>query len=132
MEWKFLSLEDAKRLTDKWAVMNEHVLRSFMQSYRPDLSSEYMDIRCQLIKAFKANVEHVKNIVGGDSNKTYLVDLDLGLAIYSIFDKKGLCVRDASRNEFWRYIACIVMPDIIFMRMNEIGKKERKKSNDGI
>lgn len=88
---------------DKWKKDNE------LSSLPP----EYAAIRNDLIQFFDVFYGEVS----GEDRKEYMIDTFFGLRIYDYFSNKDwFNLRTAANDNFWRYIAVGVIPDIVAKR----------------
>ena len=79
----------------------------------PSLSPEYSEIRNNLVSF----IEIVQEEITDNSRKDYISDTLFGLKIYEYFNgQKWFNLRVAANDDFWRYIAVSVIPDIVAKR----------------
>ena len=118
-EWKLLNKSDAKKITDELLSLSPSELDVRMKSFDSnDLSESYIELRKRLVGAFD---EIESRIASSDKEKTrYRIDLDFGIRLYTELKSFGFGVRQASMSEVWSYLACIVMPDIIYRRYKNV------------
>lgn len=69
---------------------------------------------------------------GGNRNKMYPLDLNIGLVIYELLDpaRSDFSISDASDDDMWRYISVKVIPDLTYLRYpakSETGAKNINK-----
>lgn len=101
MEYRHISKADAEQMLNKWRT----------DSIIPAVEHDYLDLRDELLKAYK----EVEASVGQDN--LYLIDMEYGLRVYEILNAgKGFTLRIASDDGVWRYLAVAVIPDIIEKR----------------
>jgi len=75
----------------------------------------YEDLRTQVLNIF---IKYAKS-------KEYEIDLNVGLCLYKYLDPaKGFTLTMANDDDIWRYLSCVVFPDITYQRYPKPAKDD--------
>lgn len=113
---KGLSREEAKKIIssyDDYDDIEFNDLVAHWRNYDPvsDFDESYNEFRQELLKTFQETLKET------DGRMNYLVDLKVGLKLYSLLPiSKKFTVSQANNDDIWRYISVKVMPDITYLR----------------
>lgn len=110
------SRDRARQILDNWRTKNEFV----------SLDPDYSIIRTDLLQLYNLAKNEAKDF----DRKEYITDVIFGISIYGYF--QNCCwfnLRTASNDNFWRYIAVAVIPDIVFDRWGNKDNYFWKQSN---
>ena len=115
MNWKYLTKSESKLIVEK---ANQDLTKIISIN-----DSNYKELRDMIIVAFNKTL----SILNIDKEKLYnssfkyKFDCYFGKELYIIFnvEKYKIYEREASNDDFWRYIQINVVPEIIFYRWKE-------------
>lgn len=82
----------------------------------PEISLKYKDFVDVRQYLQSASEEIYGKIPQKSARKNYIVDVEMGLALYSYMNNLGLSLRSAANHDFWRYMTMIVAPDVVKKR----------------
>lgn len=124
MEWKLLSKNEAKIITDQWMTKFDEFKRGLIgwpQRLENSLSGDYQNLRKDVYSDFcNAKTEAMK--CSRDPNKAYLQDLYFALYLHKTLAKYGFSLRMASNDKVWMYLCVRIFPDIVYQRFSTDGQ----------
>jgi hypothetical protein len=95
-----LSKDRAREALDTWR--DSHELT--------ELNEEYSLLRNEIKRLYSSAKEESAT----DSRENYVIDVIVGLGLYKYLSQKAwFNLRIAANDDFWRYIATCVIPDIV-------------------
>lgn len=95
--------------------LNKQQARTAMEEWKahpnvmPEVYGEWLTLR-------KSLQERYAQIIGESGCRDYIIDVEMGLYLYTLLNEYGFTVRDASNDGFWRYMALKVIPDLVGKR----------------
>lgn len=120
MEWKLMSKSEARKITASWQRMDSVSFNKMTEEWSSEISSDlnahYQQLRKEVIERYQEIDKKIKLNLLYHKKKDYMKDLNLGLAIYEIFQKYGFSARQASIDQIWYFLNIKVFPDIILER----------------
>lgn len=108
----------------KWEEYNkaqsEIAYNNYLEGTNVTISLEYHNLKMELEKAWNETKDEVENMKCGSREK-YCEDIIFGSKVYEIFSKEPykIGIREASNDNFWRYIQISVVPNIIKERWGD-------------
>ena len=113
MKFNQLSRAAAAQLIEQFDAMSDEEFESQKAQWAlhqvGDIPNDYLEVRDASVKAFDAS--------NGDD---YAIDLNVGFALYRCLSpmKQDLHFTNvvANDDDFWRYLTCIILPDITYAR----------------
>lgn len=111
MNYKKLTKAQAKEFADNIDDMPEaafHDLEAKWQKYSvDDFDSAYSDLRRKVIAVYQES----------KPNGGYVIDVNIGLCLYNeLSGANGFTNVLANDDDVWRYLSCVVFPDITYFR----------------
>lgn len=111
MNYKKLTKAQAKEFADNIDAMPEaafHDLEAKWQKYVvDDFDSAYSDLRRKVIAVYQES----------KPNGGYVIDVNIGLCLYNeLSAANGFTNVLANDDDVWRYLSCVVFPDITYFR----------------
>ena len=118
-----LTKAKAAQLVNTWDTMSDTEFDELLQKWKRydvgNISEAYEGFRSHIVDAFKDTLSQTT------SKNMYPVDLAVGFALYRELNfYKDFTNVMANNDDMWRYLSCIVFPDITWLRF-ENGKKPK-------
>lgn len=117
---KKLSYKEAHRIISDYDNMDDISFNDLIEHWKRydtdnDYHESFTDFRKELIDVF----DDYRSLLD-DNKKVYLLDLKLGLKLYSLLPPgKDFTEIQSNDNDVWRYISVKIMPDITYLRYPE-------------
>jgi len=91
------------------------------------LSDYDISFRCQIKDVFDKYYPET----GGNRNKMYPLDLNVGLAVFELLNpaQSEFTMSDATNDDMWRYISVKILPDLTYLRYPAKSEKGAKNIN---
>lgn len=112
MNYRKMSKPEAKDWVDRIDALSDEAFEDLkfrwgQHEIEDELSGDYFSLREKILKAFDAGV-----IKG-----TYAIDLEVGFCLYRELNlEAGFTNALANDDDVWRYLSCVVFPDITYKR----------------
>lgn len=126
MQWKLMSKQEAKSITDAWQKDDPEKFASMVASW-PDtipgnLDDDYRGLREKVLEIYGKAATEVSGNDRLKNRKDYQTDLRFALYLYDMLKKYGFSVRTASIDQVWIYLSVNVFPDIVNKRYPGTGR----------
>ncbi len=119
-KFKHLSKIDAEVCMKEW-IDSGHKIQS--------LDKDYIAVRNSLTASYQDTLSEVKS----QDRRDYLIDIKYGMKLYDYLrSQTWFTLREASCDDFWRFLSVIILPDIVSERWGETNANHIWKQSNRI